>query len=301
MSVADSRQKLTPSPGRVLRHTPADAPGHDYLVYRPRHAPPGRPPIAFIHGYGRGVEGQVDQLRSLAEASGRVLVAPVFTREQHPRYQRLRIGYRGLRSSDVLEACLDDFAARSGESPGGPVMLVGFSGGAQFAHRYLMARPERVERLVAIAAGWYTLPDPLSRFPLGLKTGRRLKRYSFNPEEFLRVPMHVMVGAEDTTTANLRMTDELVNTQGGTRVERARRWVSLMRLAAKSYGVSVDIRYREIPGVGHSFRDFVDRGELLSLIAAALGDPVPAAAGPDHADEASVSGSRKSEVRLGTA
>lgn len=259
---------------RVVWRTPADAPDHEYLIYRPRRLRSGASPMAFIHGYSRGVEEQVGHLRAIAEVSGRVLVAPVYARDRHPQYQCLKIGHRGMRSSDVLDACLDDFAALTGDAPG-PVVLIGFSGGAQFAHRYLMARPERVVRLIAIAAGWYTLPDPVSRFPLGLQTGRRLKRYSFNPEEFLRVPMHVMVGAEDTNSLNVRMSEDIVRMQGVTRVERARRWVTLMRLAAESHGIRSDIHYREVPGIGHSFRDFVSNGQLLSLIAAALGDPVP--------------------------
>lgn len=286
--------------GRIVRRTPATAPGHEYLVYRPRRQQLGTAPIVFIHGYSRRVDEKVHQLRTIAEASGRVLVAPVYALDQHPHYQSLRVGYRGLRSSDVLDACLDDFAALGNQTSDGRMTLVGFSGGAQFAHRYLMARPERVERLVAIAAGWYTLPDPLSRFPLGVQTGRRLKRYCFNPEQFLRVPVHVIVGAEDTTSRNLRMTDEVVRMQGATRVERARRWVTLMRMAAESYGIRSDIRYCEVPGIGHSFKDFVAHGELLSLIATALGKSAPFEVYSGDATESRDSSRRHSGACHGT-
>ena len=48
----------------------------------------------------------------------------------------------------------------------GRVDLVGFSGGAQFAHRFAMLYPGCVRRVVVAAAGWYTYIDPSRPFPL---------------------------------------------------------------------------------------------------------------------------------------
>jgi pimeloyl-ACP methyl ester carboxylesterase len=202
----------------------------------------------------------------LCDRLGCPLVAPYFSCERHRRYQRLGRGADGLRADRFLDACLDDFCSQREV----PLYLAGFSGGAQFAHRYAMAHPRRVRHLVAVAAGWYTLPSDTVPFPRGLRTTRSLHGYSLNPEQFLQVPMTVIVGAEDTGTRNLRQSTELDESQGRTRVERARNWVAHLRLAARQYHMASRVSYLEVPAVGHDFYEFLDRGRLLALIEAAL-------------------------------
>jgi pimeloyl-ACP methyl ester carboxylesterase len=147
---------------------------------------------------------------------------------------------------------------------------MGYSGGAQFSHRWTMTRPERVEHLIAVAAGWYTFPNPDLAFPYGLATAGRLRRVSFDPESFLAVPTTVLVGGEDRDSVNLRRNPRLDAQQGDTRVERARRWVLAMRMAARLYRVDANIAYQEVPGVDHDFHNFVARGHLLELVLAAI-------------------------------
>ena len=76
--------------------------------------------------------------------------------------------------------------------------LTGYSGGAQFAHRYAFAYPRRVAALAVCAAGWYTFPDPGLVYPHGLRLGGRLPGVTFNPAAILRVPAVAFVGARDT-------------------------------------------------------------------------------------------------------
>jgi pimeloyl-ACP methyl ester carboxylesterase len=162
---------------------------------------------------------------------------------------------------------------------------VGFSGGAQLGHRYAMAHPQRVSSLVAIAAGWYTLPDSNAHFPYGLRTERALRGYNLNPEQFLRVPTTVIVGASDTGSTNLRRSPKLDAAQGSTRVERARHWVAHMRLAAARHGLSPAVRYFEVPGIGHDFEEFVELGHLLQLVHdGLLQDSTPLSASRQRSD-----------------
>jgi pimeloyl-ACP methyl ester carboxylesterase len=226
----------------------------------------------FVHGDNRQVEEQARALRVLCDRLRCPLLAPYFSSERHRRYQRLGRGADGLRADRFLDACLDDFFDDFCGKRGVPFYLAGFSGGAQFAHRYAMAHPRRVRHLVAVAAGWYTLPSDNIAFPRGLRTGRSLRGHSLNPEQFLKVPMTVIVGAEDTGTRNLRQSPELDESQGRTRVERARNWVAHLRLAARQYHLPSRVSYLEVPAVGHDFSEFLDRGRLLALIEAALHD-----------------------------
>ena len=245
----------------------------NYLAYIPDNAQPTLEPIVFVHGYKRRGKEQLEQLRRISDASGRALFAPCFCARQHPRYQRLGKGRDHLRADTYFNACLKDATRRHGIGTD-RFVLAGFSGGAQFSHRYTMAHPQRVTRLIAIAAGWYTFPDAEIPYPHGLATARKLRATSLNPEAFLRVPTAVLIGARDLNTVNLRCNPGIDDQQGLTRVERARRWVLAMREAARRYRVEADIRYQEVPGIGHSFDHFVRRGQLLELILGAITDPL---------------------------
>jgi pimeloyl-ACP methyl ester carboxylesterase len=240
-----------------------------YFAYRPIAARAGQPLLVFIHGYARRAGDHARALLPLCESLGCTLLAPHFTKEDHPRYQRLGRGHDGQRADRVLNACIEDLVG----SDASPIHLAGFSGGAQFAHRYTMAHPRRVARLIAVAAGWYTLPDSTQRYPHGLRTQRTLRGYSLNPEHFLRIPTSVLVGAEDLGSQNLRRSPDLDTRQGHTRVERARNWVAHMRLAAREHRLPSVVDYLEVPGVGHDFTEFVERGHLLQLMERALRSP----------------------------
>jgi pimeloyl-ACP methyl ester carboxylesterase len=255
-------------PGVLTERLLPGASSQQYLAYLPLQHRRNRRPLVFVHGYSRRVSEQAEALLPLAEALGCPLLAPLYSREVHPRYQRLARGRDGQRADRVLEDCLLDLFGPAVQE----VDLVGFSGGAQFAHRYVMAHPHRVASLVAIAAGWYTLPESDLRYPLGLQTRRSLRGCSLNPERFLRVPTTVIVGDRDTGSQNLRRSAQLDALQGKTRVARARNWVARMRLAAERYRIPAQIRYLEVPGVGHDFHDFVARAFLLSLIREGVDD-----------------------------
>lgn len=254
-------------PGQLQEQRLPGTPDLQYFAYRPRQLRQGRPPLVYVHGYSRRAEAHARALLPLCDALGCPLLAPLFTLHQHPRYQRLGRGNDGLRADRLLDACLENMFG----DDAGPIHLTGFSGGAQFAHRYTMAHPGRVARLIIIAAGWYTLPDKTLRYPLGLHTRRALRGLNLNPERFLRVPTTVIVGDQDTGRQNLRSSPELDVQQGTTRVERARNWVAHMRIAARSHRLPSQVRYLEIPDIDHDFDAFIDRGRLLALLRDSLG------------------------------
>ncbi len=246
-------------------HTPS----LQYLVYLPEDVNHELEPIVFVHGYKRRAEEQVQQLKPLSDATRRAIIAPCFTVEQHKRYQRLGKGIDGLRADRYFDACLNE-AARYYGLQTERFLLVGYSGGAQFGHRYAMIYPHRVASLIAIAAGWYTYPDPNTSYPYGIATAGKLRAVRMNPEAFLRIPMTVLVGANDLDSVNLRRSSRLDRHQGKNRVERARRWVLAMRMAARLYRVDATISYQEVPEISHSFDEFVRVGFLRELILAAI-------------------------------
>lgn len=251
--------------GKIVQQSLPSQPQVEYFLYVPRTAPTRDAPVAVsIHGITRNAVEHVFRFRDQAERAGCVLVAPLFRRDRFGQYQQLLPGGTGLLRADLaLHAIADDVARTTGADTA-RLRLFGFSGGGQFAHRFAMAWPERVAGAVVGAAGWYTAPDPLLSYPLGVGTDGRSSELRFEPERFLRVPAHVVVGARDVERdPALRKSKELDGLQGRNRVERGRRWIDAMRAAAQSRGLATAaFSFRELPGADHSFTTAATRWGL---------------------------------------
>ena len=254
---------------RLQRRVLVADPGQEYLLYVPKTAVENAPLVVSVHGISRNADQHARLLSTYSEVYGAILVAPIFSAEQHPDYQRLgRIG-RGKRADVTLNMIVSDVALMTGAAAE-QFYIFGFSGGAQFAHRYAMANPHRVAGAVIAAAGWYTFPDATRRFPHGTRMTRKLPTVRFDAEEFLSVPMTVMVGANDNTQSGLRRTDRLDREQGTTRIERARRWVEAMKQSAAAHHLESLVSYEEIENCNHSFKQSILRGDLGDRVFRAL-------------------------------
>ena len=222
-----------------------------------------------MHGVSRNADEHARLLSAYCEMYGAVLVAPIFDAKQHQDYQRLgRVG-RGKRSDLALNLIVAEAAALTGATAE-RFHLFGFSGGAQFVHRYAMAHPHRVAGAVLASAGWYTLPDVGRRFPYGIRAHDRLPGVRFDAEEFLCVPMTVLVGAKDDRQAGLRHSERLDREQGVNRLERARNWVAAMKSAADAHHLESKVSYQEVENCDHSFKRSILRSGLGDRVFEAL-------------------------------
>lgn len=246
---------------QVLHRTLAADTSQHYLVYVPGGAARGAPLLVTAHGISRNFEEHARRFAPYAEKHGVVLAAPYFPEEEFGDYQRLGRDGRGRRADLALEAIVAEVESLTGASAG-RFHLFGFSGGAQFAHRYALAHPGRIARAAVAAAGWYAFPDTATPYPygIGLPPGTGLPDVRFEPDRFLRVPITVFVGTADTTSKNLRRNPAVDRQQGTTRLERAERWTAAMRRAAESRGLEPLVTCERVPGVGHSFREFMEAG-----------------------------------------
>ena len=253
---------------RVLRSDPAQ----EYLVYLPPAVAEQSRLLVAVHGVSRNADQQVRLLSAYCDQYGVVLVAPIFQAEDFPKYQQLGRAGRGKRADLALNAIVAEAAAVAGiecES----FYVFGYSGGAQFAHRYLMAYPHRVAAAVVAGAGWYTLPNPTRRFPFGTRMSKSLTDLRFDAEEFLSVPVTVIIGADDTATAGVRSSPKLDSEQGTNRLDRARNWVTRMQAAAADHHMQSRVSLVELPRSDHSFRRAVLRAGLGSQAFQALFGP----------------------------
>lgn len=254
------------TPGVLQKRTLDRDPRFAYYLYVPTHIETSRPVFVTVHGISRNAREHAEQFAPVAERYGVVLVAPLFTRQRFPDYQRLGRIHRGERADVKLAELLDEVGLLTAAETE-RVLLFGYSGGGQFVHRYAMAHPERVRAYVVGAAGWYTFPDPNLRFPRGLATTADLPDVQFKPEQFLSVPGAVLVGDRDRYEGTaLRKTPAVRQQQGDTRWERGQRWVAAMNAAAAAAGLITEYRFESLNRSPHSFEKSVRRGDMASRV-----------------------------------
>ncbi|MDJ0852902.1 MAG: hypothetical protein QNK04_31415 [Myxococcota bacterium] len=246
--------------GEIVLRCCRGEPDVDYFAFRPASARAGARVVVAVHGISEHAAGHARALSHLAERHGVIVVAPHFNQPDFRDYQRLgRLG-RGARADRALERVLDELSLSTGASTE-RFFLFGFSGGAQFAHRYVMAHPRRVVSAALASAGWYTWPDRKQAYPYGLKRIRRLHDLEFEPDAFLRVPILLTVGDQDTERdPALRTSEALDRQQGRNRAERAAGWARAMKRAALERGLPANVTLKTIPEADHSFPNCIALG-----------------------------------------
>lgn len=128
--------------------------------------------------------------------------------------------------------------------------VIGHSAGAQFAHRFLLFKPNSpINRMVISAAGWYNMPDVSIDFPYGIQASP-MENESL--KHFFETPLTVIVGAldNDPNAASLRHNAQ-ADAQGTNRLARAQYFFTESQLIALSLQVTFNWKYRTIPNTAH--------------------------------------------------
>ena len=253
-----------------------------YFLFVPSQGAKNASVMVTVHGISRNARKHARRFARHAERHGVVVVAPLFDVQHYPGYQRL--GISGERADLALNQILTEVAERT-QANTQKLYMFGYSGGAQFVHRYAMAYPNRVAAIAVGAAGWYTLPDPSQRFPHGTAPHHKLPDLSFDASQFLRIPTYTLVGALDTLRDDaLRQTPRLDQQQGHTRFERGERWVKIMKQASRKYGLNTEFRFISLPKADHSFTRSIKAGGMAERVFACLfgSPPLTAKTHPPH-------------------
>jgi pimeloyl-ACP methyl ester carboxylesterase len=231
-------------------------------IYLPASDPADTTPLVVVHGASTTPALLFEAFLPFATAHRRILLAPSFCGPGGQGFQQLSAQGRPLGAAHLLEALVEDTAGRLGV-PLPRIDMMGFSGGAQFVHRYALVRPQRVRRYVAAAAGWYTRLDPDRPFPHGLGAGGASADAVIHAEPFLRIPGCVTVGERDVVRdARLRTGRRIDTEQGEHRLARALRWVDHIGREASFRGLTCPVRFDLLPRTGHSFREAMATGDL---------------------------------------
>ncbi|MGH3656603.1 MAG: hypothetical protein ACRDUA_08080 [Micromonosporaceae bacterium] len=233
-----------------------------YRTYVPERND-GRPALVLVHGRARAAAALFRAFLPMAVARNVPLLVPTFPRTRYHHYQQLA-GVQGpLAARGALLAVLEDARSNLGASVD-TIDLLGFSGGAQFAHRFAMLTTTRIRRLVVASAGWYTYLRPGTPFPLGAGASRLSGGMPVDVEAFLRLPVHVLVGALDTQHGpGLRTSRAINRTQGDDRLVRALRWLDHLEERAYAHDLGPRVTFDLMPDTGHSFSQAVFTGGLV--------------------------------------
>lgn len=261
-------------PGSLIVRERSEGPPLSYWAFVPRPADRAVT-LVLIHGSMRNTGRMFRAFLPAAIELNMPIVIPNFPASGYPAYQRLAGAAGPLAARSALDGTLDDAHDVLGIATA-TVAMCGFSGGAQFAHRYALFSPGRLQRVVVAAAGHYTYLDESRPYPHGIAPGSRSGHQRPDLDDFLRLPMRVVVGELDVHRGkHLRTGPAVDEAQGNERLTRALRWVDHVGTVAARHGVPSQISFDLLPGTAHSFSSAVHRGDLVSRVLRFVHPPTP--------------------------
>lgn len=258
----------TPGPTVSERIADRGARPLGYRVFQPSR--PTGIPLVLVHGASRAAAAQLRAFLPAAVRRGVPLLCPTFDREHYATFQRLGGAQGPLGARAALLDMLAD-AERVFGVDTSVVDIAGYSAGAQFAHRFAITTPRRVNRIVVAAAGWYTYLDESRPFPTGVGGLRGEPGFDagFDPLEILARPTLVLVGENDTERdAALRTSVRLDRVQGPNRLTRALAWADHLDEQAVGAGMPRLVQFELLADTGHGFAEAVRKGGLVERVLA---------------------------------
>lgn len=236
-------------------------------IHRPTMVTDGLPPLLALHGISRDAKGIAREFSGPCAARGQTLIVPRFSNRYWPHFQRIG----GVRPDQALLSLLS-IVQDMGLAETNRIVLFGYSGGAQLAHRFAMLYPQRVDALHVAAAGWYCLPDVSIPFPVGIGPADTALKVDVPAlaqaqlPDYLRLALRVYVGSDDTLRDDaLRKDAQLDDVQGLHRLARAHSFADAFRSAGEARGITPDLSITELPGCGHSFAGCAGAGLTLRV------------------------------------
>jgi poly(3-hydroxybutyrate) depolymerase len=240
-------------------------------VARPKHCTPHTPLLFVHHGVNRNGYDYRDFWLPLVDEAGVLVIAPEFTKESFPGTRWYNFG--NLQDEEgkpqPREDCTYAIVGRlfealraAGVTRREGYGLFGHSAGGQFVHRLMsLGFRQRVVAAVTANAGTYAMPDLGIDFPYGLG-GTGLDEEGLRA--LLNFRLTVMAGTADIDATSEHFPKEPpALRQGGTRYERAHRYIAEARDAAARRDFHCAWTIVDVAGVGHD-------GERMSAAAAPI-------------------------------
>jgi len=236
-------------------------------------------PVLFVfHGNGRNASEYRNAWIDKANEKQIIIVTPEFSSVNFPDGDAYNLG-NVFEDGDnpspstlnpeqdwafsVIEPLFNQFKNHSG-SNASSYDIFGFSAGAQFAHRFMFYKPNaRFDKIVASAAGWYTVPNPTVDFPYGI---RNCPIENTTPSSYFSENLTLQIGTLDNSpnAPSLRR-NTIVDEQGDNRYDRAFYMFNFSQSRAQDLGVDFNWQIIETPGNDHDDEGAIEQAaEVLA-------------------------------------
>lgn len=245
-----------------------------YCLYVPsgyeRESDKTYPLAVVVHGTDRPAQKYRDSFADFAEENDCVILAPLFPAgiiEPRELANYKFIKFHDIRFDHILLSMIDEISERYRIAKE-RFLLFGFSGGGHFAHRFFYLHPHRLMGVSIGAPGLVTFLDPSRDWWVGVRDFEKHFGTPLRPERLREVPVHMVVGGEDTETWEINNKDsphwiEGADAAGKTRLER----LNALRDNYESFGISV--RYDVVPEIAHE--DFSVLAPVMEFFSEVLG------------------------------
>lgn len=131
------------------------------------------------------------------------------------------------------------------------IFLYGFSGGAQFAHRFAMLYPEKVKGLSVATPGLVTLPDETKSWWVGIGNVENLFGKNIEWEKMKNIPVQMLIGELDIDPREITVTkDEQCWMEGANDAGKNRK-DPLNKLRKELEAKGVGVAWGMVPNVEH--------------------------------------------------
>lgn len=236
-----------------------------YSLYVPQHFSTANARdfrlLVGIHGTDRARHRLLDRFRGFADRHNHLVLVPLFPARivdgrDMDNYKYLL--YRDIRFDLILLHMIQEVIVRYQLVPAG-LSMFGFSGGAHFAHRFLLLHPEQLHAVVVAAPGSVTRINDDSEWWVGTADTEALFGKPVDPAAIRKVRIHLVVGRDDTKTAGIMHVPGSsrwmsgANRAGGNRIER----LQSLRDNLESHGIESDLAI--LDGVAHEEGPLIDR------------------------------------------
>lgn len=236
-----------------------------YCLYVPRsYDPHGTEKYhlaVIVHGTARWAETYRNDFADFAEAHGTIILAPLFSAGMTaPRelssYKFMRRG--GISYDLVLLDMVSEVAERY-RLRSKRFLLHGFSGGGHFAHRFLYLHPESLLGVSIGAPGIVTLLDFDHDYWVGVRNFNSVFGKEIDLEAMRRTAVHMVIGANDTETWEIRLTrKDSLWMEGAERLAEANRLDRMAALRESLEMHGIEVRQDIVAGAGHDGRLMLD-------------------------------------------
>lgn len=161
----------------------------------------------------------------------------------------------------VIEPLFDEVKSQLGNNSD-TYNIFGFSAGGQFAHRFVMFKPDaRLDKVIASGSGWYTMPDSSKQFPYGIENS---PIENFAPSSYFSKDMTIQIGTLDNDpNASALRRNSVVDQQGTNRYDRAYYMFNTSKSIVENSGVTFNWKIIETPGNAHNNQGAVEQAAIV--------------------------------------